>query len=118
MSWMRRRRGQAWATTPFTEAGFVRVSANRSLIPGAVTPFEALALLERMRDVSGHRFLADSVELVVDPHVAREMLATHRSVTDMHLLAVARQHGARLVTFDRGIAALAQGRDVELLPFE
>lgn len=118
MGWMRRRHGQPWATTPFTEAGFVRVSANRSLIPGAVTPFEALALLERMREVSEHRFLVDTVELVVNAHVGREMLATHRSVTDMHLLAVARHHGARLVTFDRGIATLAQGRDVELLPFD
>ncbi len=39
----------------------------------------------------------------------------HRQVTDAQLLTLARRHGTRLVTFDSGIAALAEGRDVELL---
>ncbi len=116
LAWFRRRGGQPWATTPFTEAGFVRVSANVAAIPAAVTPSEALALLERMREVSGHQFLSDDVTLVVGTYLGAERVASYRHVTDAHLLAVARRHGASLVTLDRGIAALAGGEDVVVVP--
>jgi predicted nucleic acid-binding protein len=36
-------------------------------------------------------------------------------VTDAQLLTLARRHGTRVVTFDAGVAALAEGEDVELL---
>ncbi len=116
LAWFRRRHGQPWATTPFTETGFVRVSSNTSAIPAAVTPTEALGLLDRMREVAGHQFLADDIPLVVGAFVAPEQVATYRQVTDAHLLAVARRHGARLATLDRGVAALARGDDLVLVP--
>ena len=116
LAWFRRRGGQPWATTPITEAGFVRVSSNASVIPAAVTPSEAVALLERMREVPGHLFLADDVQLVVGEHLAAERVSTYRQVTDAHLLALARRRGGRLATLDRGIPALAGGDDVELVP--
>jgi uncharacterized protein len=116
LAWFRRRGGQPWATTPFTEAGFVRVSSNLSAIPSAVTPREAMALLERMREVAEHQFLADDVALVVGAYLGTERVVNHRQVTDAHLLAVARRHGASLVTLDRGIAALAGGEDVVVVP--
>jgi uncharacterized protein len=115
-AWFLGREEEPWATTPFTEAGFVRVSSNASAIPAAVTPTEAVALLDHMREVSGHRFLADDVPLVVGAHVASERVATYRQVTDAHLLALARRHGARLATLDRGIAGLAGGEDLLLVP--
>jgi uncharacterized protein len=105
--WFRMRSGQPWATTPVTESGFVRVSSNASAIPTAVTPAEALSLLARIRGLEGHRFLVDDVEMVVDEHVERERVVAHRLVTDAHLLAVARRHGARLATLDRGVATMA-----------
>ena len=71
-----------------------------------------IALLERMREVFEHRFLSDDVPLVVGGYVGVERVASYRHVTDAHLLAVARRHGASLVTLDRGIAALGGGEDV------
>ncbi len=115
-AWFRGRDGEPWATTPFTEAGFVRVSSNVSAIPAAVTPTEAVALLDRVREVAGHRFLVDDVPLVVGSYLTVERVAAYRQVTDAHLLALARRHGARLATLDRGIAALAGGEDVVLVP--
>jgi toxin-antitoxin system PIN domain toxin len=104
---------RAWATTPITESGFVRVSSNRSAIPTAVAPAQAISLLARMREVTGHTFLPDDIELVTgDDQVDVTRVVTYRSVTDAHLLALARRHGARLATFDRGVRALA-GRDAE-----
>ncbi len=116
MAWFRRRAGQPWATTPFTEAGFVRVSSNVAAIPAAATPSEAMALLERMREVFGHQFLSDDVPLVVGAYVGAERVGSYRHVTDAHLLAVARRHGASLATLDRGLAALAGGMDVVVVP--
>lgn len=106
--WFHGRGGESWATTPVTESGFVRVSSNRSAIPTAVTPAEALALLAEIRRLAGHQFLADDVAGVVGTgFVAGGRIVTCRQVTDAHLLAVARRHGARLATLDRGVSRLA-----------
>ncbi|MGH9063314.1 MAG: TA system VapC family ribonuclease toxin [Acidimicrobiales bacterium] len=115
-AWFGRRRG-SWATTPVTESGFVRVSSNGAAIPTAVRPGEALALLGRLREARRHVFLPDDVQLVVADYVAPELIVTHRDVTDAHLLALSRRHGARLATFDRGVLRLAgDAGDVVLVP--
>lgn len=113
--WFQGRSSDPWATTPFTEAGFVRVSSNSSAIPGAVTIPEALRLLERLRQLPGFVFLRDEVDLLVGRHVDWSRLVSHRQVTDAHLLAVARHHGARLATHDRSILQMAGGTDVVLI---
>ena len=65
-----------------------------------------------MRDAGGHRFVANDVSMA-DPDV--ETLTGYRQVTDAVLLALARRRDMPLVTFDAGVAALAQGDGVELL---
>ena len=112
-AWFARDRAGAWATTPITECGFVRVSSNRSAIPTAVTPAEAVLLLSQMRALEGHVFLVDDLQAVVGEPPEPPRLATHSLVTDAHLLALARRHDARLVTFDRGVAAMAGHAPVE-----
>ncbi len=118
-AWFAGRGGQRWATTPITEAGFVRVSSNSSAIPTAVTPGEARSLLSEIRGVEGHVFFPDDVELVTgnEPALARRLVG-HRQVTDAHLLALARRHGARLATLDRAVRAMAgqEAGDVVLVP--
>lgn len=105
--WFRNRGASRWATTPVTESGFVRVSSNRAAIRTAVSPPEAMALLARLRGVPGHIFLADDIEDVLAGRIDPARVVTSSLVTDAHLLAVARRHGARLATLDRGIQALA-----------
>lgn len=117
--WFRARSPQPWATTPITESGFVRVSSNRAAIPTAVSPSEALQLLTRIRQVGGHVFLPDDVECVIgESQALASRVVGFRQVTDAHLLAVARLHGARLATLDRGVAAMAgdPGKDIVLVP--
>lgn len=101
-----------WATCPITESGFVRVSSNPKALPSAIGVSDAREVLAALRGLDGHRFLADDVS-IVDPDVPA--IAGYRQVTDAHLLTLARRSGVRLVTFDTGIPALADGRDVELL---
>lgn len=95
-----------------TESGFVRVSSNPKVLPSFIAVDAARAVLAALRGVEGHRFLNNDVSLV-DLDVPR--VVGHRQVTDAQLLTVARRHGTRVVTFDAGLAALAGGRDVELL---
>lgn len=42
-------------------------------------------------------------------------MQSHRQVTDAYLAALARTHGGRLLTFDRGLAA-AHADVAELIP--
>lgn len=114
--WFRAVGREEWATTPITESGFVRVSSNAVAIPGAVRPAEALGLLARMCAAPGHRFLTDDVELLVGDTLDPARVATHRQVTDAHLLAVAVRHDARLATFDRALAGLGPNGAVTLVP--
>lgn len=121
--WFRDRGDEPWATTPSSESGFVRVSSNRAAVGSPVRPEQAISLLARLRALEGHAFLADDIELVIgdatgEDLVERGTVVSYKQVTDAHLLAVARRHGARLVTLDRGALALAgkQPADVLVIP--
>jgi len=111
-AWFAASSGDGWATCPVTESGFVRVSSNPKALPSAISVEAARGVLSALRDAGGHRFLVSDVSLI-DPDVPP--IVGHRQVTDAQLLTLVRRHGSRLVTFDAGIAALAKGRDVELL---
>ncbi len=110
--WFAAAGAKGWATCPVTESGFVRVSSNPKVLASPIAVEAACGVLSALRHVGGHRFLANDVSLS-DSDVPP--ILGHRQVTDAQLLTLARRHGTRLVTFDSGIAALAEGRDVELL---
>ena len=93
---------QAWATTPVTESGFVRLSANPAIVHRPVSAADAVAALEVIRGLDGHVFLADDTSLAA-PTISLTRLATSGQVTDVHLVNVAARHGAVLATFDRAI---------------
>jgi uncharacterized protein len=110
--WFAANHAAGWATCPVTESGFVRVSSNHTALPSALSPQAAREVLRAMREVGGHRFLVDDVSMT-DPDVPAT--AGHRQVTDSHLLTLGRRSGVPVITFHAGLAALAGGRDVELL---
>ena len=106
LNWFGANQRLGWATCPVTQAGFVRVSANRRVLPDAVPPHEALALLRRIVALPHHRFWTDDIELVSSKFVAAEKLVGYRQVTDAHLLALALRHGGRVATLDAGLREL------------
>jgi toxin-antitoxin system PIN domain toxin len=114
--WFRDHSSDGWATTPVTESGFVRISANPRAVHQALKPVEAIEVLRAMRERPGHRFLPDDVELVVDAPLDPTRVVTHAQVTDAHLVAVARRHGAMLATFDRAIESLGSPDSVVVIP--
>jgi toxin-antitoxin system PIN domain toxin len=111
-AWFAANREAGWATCPLTEGGFVRVSSNPTVLPSVIAVDDARGVLAALREVGRHDFLVDDVS-ITDADVPS--VVGHRQVTDAQLLTLARRHDNRLVTFDVGIAALAEGRDLELL---
>jgi len=104
--WFARHHATGWATSSIVELGFVRVSSNARVIPAAVSPQEAAALLRRITQVPHHHFWADDVRFAESPHVALSRLAGHQQVTDAHLVGLALRHKGTLATLDRSIRAL------------
>lgn len=111
-SWFSTSAADGWATCPVTESGFVRVSSNPKVLPHPISVEEARAVLRALRKHETHRFLRDDVSLA---NAEIPPLSGYRQVTDAHLLAIARRHDMRLVTFDAAAVALAVGDEVELL---
>lgn len=106
-SWFDGRRKRGWATCPLTEAGFVRVSCNPSVVGHTVTPGDAVALLRRFRRVELHLFWTLDRSMVELPEEILVRIQGYRQITDAVLLATAMRHGGELATFDTGLAQLA-----------
>lgn len=85
----------------------MRVSSNPRVVPEARTPIEAIHLLERMTELTGHEFWRDDFAIASSKHVARKKLLGYRQVTDAHLLGLAIARGGLLATFDSGVADIA-----------
>ena len=107
-----------WATTPYTEAGLVRLVLNPVVVGATFAAATALEVLRGLRALPLHRFLADDSSLAA-PHIDVAALVGHRQVTDYHLVDLVARKGAQLATFDsRLVASLApeDRRHVTIIP--
>jgi toxin-antitoxin system PIN domain toxin len=105
-TWFSKRGAARFRTCPTTQTGFVRISSNPAFSTLAVTPGEALALLDQVTSLPGHDFWTDDISL--HDALAGRLLTGHRQVTDAYLLALAIAHGGVLASLDRAIAALGR----------
>src|SRR5580700_10785081 len=103
-----------WATCPFTQAAFVRVLSNPAFSSEALTPENALRVLESNLLLPGHHFWANSISVPDGIRIIGARLTGHRQITDAYLLGLALHHKGKLATLDKGIAAWADGA-VELI---
>jgi len=109
VSWFKSNHAVGWSTCPMTQCAFVRVSSNPRIIPEAVTPCEAVALLREMTSLTHHRFWPDSLPFHEAP-IPTALITGHHQVSDAYLLGLAIHHKGKLVTFDRGMAELLPER--------
>jgi toxin-antitoxin system PIN domain toxin len=105
-SWFRQNSGEGWATCPFTQAAFVRITSNPAFSRDAVTPQEAMKILDANVKHTSHRFWADEIGFVQAALPFAKRLEGHQQVTDAYLLGLAIHKRGRLATMDRGILAL------------
>jgi toxin-antitoxin system PIN domain toxin len=91
------RDGGQFATCPTTQGALVRF-----LIRHGATATEATTVLRGVINNDRHTFWPDDNTYDID----LVGVISHRQVTDAYLAHLARAHTARLVTLDRGLAAL------------
>ena len=99
-----------WATTPITEAAFLRLSTNARVVGQPVAMADALRILGAIRSTAGHTFIPDASTLAA-PTISIERLVTPSQVTDIHLVDLAAASGAVLATLDRGIPQMLAESD-------
>ena len=84
------------ATCSITEIGFIRVTVQARLQPDIATARTALA---KHKAAAAYTLLSDDIGAEALP----AYVTKPAEITDGHLLALARRHGAKLATFDSGI---------------
>lgn len=105
-SWFAAHRGQGWATSAMTQAGFVRIASNQVFSVDALTPMEALHVLKANTGAADHVFWTDDVPLTRAVEYAGARLIGHQHLTGAYLLGLAIQRGGVLATLDREISSL------------
>jgi uncharacterized protein len=104
--WFAHNAHHGWATCPFTQAAFVRITANPAFSRDAVSPVEAASLLASNLKHQNHHFWTDEITLsqAIEPFASR--LSGHQQVTDAYLLGLAIHKKGKLATMDRTVVAL------------
>ena len=98
-----------WASCPLTQNGCVRI-LSQPAYPNALAVTDAVERLRAAISVPHHRFVPDNVSLLDDAAIDCRNLSNQRQLTDVYLLALAVEHGCRLVTFDTGVSLAAARR--------
>lgn len=107
-----------WLTSPLVQNGVIRVASQPRYPSRLGTAGEVRAILQAFCDDPRHQFCPDDISLLDDTLLIRPELLTPDRITDLYLLALAKQHGARLATFDQRIpaeAVVSGGQSLALL---
>lgn len=106
LQWLAHHAREGWATCPFTETAFVRIASNPAFSPDALTPTDALTLLQANLRHPAHEFWEDNISFVdaVAPFVGR--IVGHQQVSDAYLLGLALHRKGILATLDRSATTL------------
>lgn len=110
--WFADNAADGWATCPVTQAGFLRVLS--ALGSPELRPATVVEHLRKFCASPGHEFWPDTIALT-DATLFDLSFASHRNLTDIYLLGLARKKRGRLATFDRTIplkAVVGAGKDV------
>ena len=114
-AWFEEHRRGGWATCTLTEAGFVRLSCNPSVVRHAVTPLDAIAVLDRLTRLSSHSFWPLDRSIVQMPDAIAARLQGYRQITDAVLLAAAMRHDGQLATLDASLEGLVPEKERSFL---
>ena len=112
--WFARHSSGGWATCPFTQTAFVRILCNPAFSTDALSPANAIRLLETNLNLPNHEFWPNSISL---PMALKDMgrLRGHQQITDAYLVGTAIHHRGKLATMDRGIREWGPTSAVELI---
>ena len=104
--WFKRHAAAGWATTAMTQAAFVRIVSQPAFAGRVIGVPQVAELLLRNTAHAAHRLLPMDFGFEQVMGCCTGGLFGQRQITDAYLLTAAARHGARLVTFDSGVASL------------
>jgi toxin-antitoxin system PIN domain toxin len=104
--WFARNAHQGWATCAMTEAGFVRIVSNPAFSRSAVSPRDALEVLQGNLQHPAHRFWTEDIGVAAAIAPFKRRLLGHQQITDAYLLGLAIHKKGRLATLDTSLASL------------
>jgi toxin-antitoxin system PIN domain toxin len=113
--WFARHSRAGWATCPLTQAVFVRILSNPAFSDNALTPANALRVLESNLMLPSHHFWPDSISVVDALKNSEGRITGHRQITDAYLVGLAVHHRGKLATLDRGVGAWGIEAAVEVI---
>jgi toxin-antitoxin system PIN domain toxin len=111
--WLARHARDGWATCPLTQTSFVRMLSNPAFSANALTPTDALTLLQANLAHPAHRFWADEVSMIDSLKLFAQKLTGHQQVTDAYLLGLAIHKRGKLATMDRAVRTLLPDKSPE-----
>lgn len=106
IKWFVENAREGWASCPITQNGCIRIMSNAAY----PNPLPVQAVIERLAEACEqeiHEFWSDAVSLLDWQVVDGTRIHGPRQLTDTYLLALAVQHGGKLVTFNTGIPLAA-----------
>jgi len=113
--WFARHSRSGWATCPITQGAFVRILSNPAFSPNALSPANALRVLETNLSLPDHEFWPDSISVPDSIELTGTRLRGHQQFTDGYLLGLALHHRGKLATMDEGTVAWGPDGAVELV---
>jgi toxin-antitoxin system PIN domain toxin len=106
-AWFQNTAANGWATCFTTQIGFLRLSLNPMVVQAEASWPTARTVLTNLIGHPTHQFLSTSPAL---PEGGFDEIASlirgYRQVSDAGLVYLARTHGMKLSSFDRGITAI------------
>jgi len=104
--WLSRHANDEWATCPLTQTAFVRIISNPAFSPDALTPGDAVTLLQAYLNHPAHKFWSDEIGFIDALEPLKTQLAGHQEVTDAYLLGLAIHKNGKFATMDQGVLSL------------
>lgn len=110
-AWLEAQSKQGIATCPLTENGVVRILSNPNYSKKIrLSPPEVIRRLGAFIAKQDHCFIGDTLSLTDRDFFNRNGIFGSKQITDIYLLALAKKHKVKLITFDESInVAAAQG---------
>lgn len=98
--WLAANIGHGWASCPLTQNGCLRIMCQPAY-PNARPLSTLIGMLQGATAAPQHQFWPDDVSVLDSTRFHHAHIHSARQITDLYLLALALQHGGRLVSFDR-----------------
>ncbi|MFZ5512152.1 MAG: TA system VapC family ribonuclease toxin [Pseudomonadota bacterium] len=106
VAWLTEHIHHGWASCPLTQNGCIRIM-SQSGYPNPLPAAQVAGRLAEATATTHHAFWSDTVSLLDSGRIDWTRVLGARQVTDVYLLALAVEHGGRLVTLDRGVPVKA-----------